>query len=117
MYQLNFLASGSEFLPGVEIAAGLVIRHPHGIVIGGKVKIGNNCYLQHNVTIGEKYIDKRAKNEYPILGNNISIGTGAVIIGNIFIADNVSIGALTLVNKDVESDSTIYGIPFKNYKK
>lgn len=89
---------------------GLSIAHIGTIVVNGNSKIGKNCRIHEGVTIGATNGEDNA----PILGNNIFIGSGAKIIGNIRIADDVAIGANSCVVKNVEEKSiTVAGIPAK----
>ncbi|MEZ8851008.1 DapH/DapD/GlmU-related protein [Vibrio cyclitrophicus] len=82
------------------------IPHPVGIVIGKEngVKIGENCTIMQNVTIGIKKIGDVSG---PTIGNNVFIGSNAVIVGDIKVEDNVIIGAGTLVNFDVPKNSKV----------
>ncbi|MCO4469865.1 serine acetyltransferase [Streptococcus infantarius subsp. infantarius] len=89
---------------------GLSIAHRGTIVVNGNAKIGKNCRIQECTTIGATNGSSCA----PILGDNIFIGSGARIIGDIRIADNIAIGANALVCKDcLESGITIAGVPAK----
>jgi serine acetyltransferase len=99
-----------DVTPGFVIGKGLKIEHPVGIVIGSKVVIGEFCTISQGVTIGEKYNDRRSTGLYPRLGNNISIGVNAVLLGGITIGDNVTIGANSLILACVNSNTTVVGI-------
>lgn len=93
-----------------KIGAGLMILHGHDIVIGADVVIGKNCKIFNGVTLGNKNTEINI-NEQPILGNNVVVGTGAKILGKIFIGDNVKIGANSVVLIDIPSDSVAVGVP------
>lgn len=80
-----------------------------GTVIHFNAKIGDNCIIAQNVTIGRNIGDKRV----PIIGNNVYIGTGSVVFGEIVIGDNVLIGANSVVNKSIEPNKVVAGNPFK----
>lgn len=80
------------------------IPHPIGIVIGKDSKIGSNCTIMQNVTIGVKGLGEKIS---PEIGNNVFIGAGAIVLGAIHIGDNVIIGANTVVLRDVPSNSTV----------
>jgi serine O-acetyltransferase len=95
---------------GVEIGPGFRIVHLGGIVIHGRSRIGENFTINNRVTIGQ---GQRKPENVPIIGNNVYVGVGAVILGRINVGDNVVIGALSLVNKSVKRDSTVVGIPFR----
>ena len=110
---INQILNGIEISVGCEIGKGLIIRHPAAIVLGEGVIIGNFAILQHGVTVGLVSSKGSDTSEYPRIGDHVTIGTHAVVLGNIFIEDYVTVGALTLVNKDVPINSTIVGIPGK----
>ncbi|MFA5143016.1 MAG: hypothetical protein WC522_02445 [Candidatus Omnitrophota bacterium] len=89
--------------------------HPVGVVINGEVKGGENIVIESGVVLGV------ARNGLPVkapaLGDNIYIGTGAKILGDIKIGSNVKIGANAVVLSDVPDGATAVGIPAKVVKK
>ena len=92
---------------------GLTIYHHGTIIVNPNAKIGENCKLHGNNCIGNNGIDEGC----PKIGNNVDIGFGAVIIGNIEIANDIKIGANAVVNKSfTESGITLAGIPAKKIK-
>lgn len=91
-----------------EIDIGFCPSHLSGIVIG-PCKIGKNFNLRQQVTLGRV----RKNGKYPELGDNVYMGAGAKIIGNVKIGNNVKIGAMSLVLKDCDENSTYVGIPAK----
>ncbi|MGE8423392.1 MAG: serine O-acetyltransferase [Sphingobacterium siyangense] len=92
---------------------GLSIAHYGTIVINGNAKIGANCRIHIAVNIGANNGSKKA----PIIGDNVYIGPGAKIFGDISIADNVIIGANAVVNKSVEEDgAVVVGIPARKIR-
>lgn len=94
------------------IKPGLLIYH-YNIVINGNSRIGDNCHLHGNNCIG----NDGKSNECPVIGNNVSLGVGAVVIGNVTIADNIKIAAgAVVVHSFVEEGITIGGIPAKKIK-
>ena len=107
--QLARHITGIEIHPGAQIGRKLFIDHGMGIVIGETTRIGNNCTIYHSVTLGGTGKDK--KKRHPDIGNNVMIGCGAKVLGPIKIGDNVKIGANSVVLKNIESDSTVVGIP------
>jgi serine O-acetyltransferase len=108
--QLVRLLTQIEIHPGAKIGKGLFIDHGNGIVIGETAVIGDNCTIFHNVTIGGtgNHIGKR----HPSIGNNVCIGTGSTLLGPITVADNVKIGAQSMiVMQDVPANTTVVGAP------
>lgn len=92
---------------------GLVIFHHGSIIINPNAKIGKNCRLHGNNCIGNDGLT----GECPEIGNNVDIGFGAVIIGDVKIADDIIIGANAVVNKSFEEQGiTIAGVPAKRVK-
>ena len=92
-----------------QIGEGFYIGHFGTIVINPKAKIGKNCNITHNVTIGQA--NRGRLKGYPTIGNKVWIGTGAVIVGNITIGDNVLVAPNSFVNIDVPSFSIVLGNP------
>lgn len=89
---------------------GLSIYHHGTVIVNPNARIGDNCKLHGNNCIGNNGITEKC----PTIGNNVDIGFGAVLIGNIIIADNIKIGANAVVNKSfTEPGITIAGIPAK----
>lgn len=101
--------TGIEIHPGAQIGEGLFIDHGMGVVIGETSIIGNDVTLFQGVTLGGtgKEIGKR----HPTLGNNVVVGTGAKILGNIHVGDNSYIGANAVILKDVPANATVVGVP------
>ena len=100
---------GIELPYTAQIGLGVIIEHQHGIVIHGNVVIGNNCIIRQGVTIGNRYMDRLT--EAPVIGNNVNIGAGAKLLGNITIGDNTNIGANAVIINDVPANSLVVGIP------
>jgi serine O-acetyltransferase len=94
---------------GTEIAGGLYIPHPYGIIVNRRSQIGENCNIAQHVTIGLKSRDPNKG--CPVLGNRVYVGPGAVIIGGINVGDDVAIGANCVVVKDVPSRAVVVGVP------
>ena len=84
---------------------GLSIAHYGALVVNSKAKVGKNCRIHAMVVIGATNGDPAA----PVLGDNVYIGAGAKIVGNIHIADNVAIGANAVVVKSIEEPGTTWG--------
>lgn len=84
---------------------GLTIFHWGSIIINSNAKIGRNCMLQPQITIGQK-----KEGEAPIIGDNCYIGSGARIIGRISIGDNVTIAPNAIITKDMPSNCVVGGV-------
>lgn len=104
--------TGAEIFPQARIGGGLVLKHPGGVVIGSGAIIGRNCTLLQNVTIGEKLNDS-GDHSYPIVGDEVTICAGAVVVGAVTVGDGATIGANAVVLCDVPADSTAVGVPAK----
>jgi serine O-acetyltransferase len=111
LHRINLNLHGIDILPGASIGSGLRIDHPVGIVIGAGARIGNDCILLQNVTIGTRYVDAaKYNNQFPTIGNGVTIGAGAVILGDVTLGDGCTIGANSLILADVASESTVFGV-------
>ena len=86
------------------------ITFPHGIngiFISKGAKVGENCVIFHQVTIGSNTLKDSKRNGSPIIGDNVYIGTGAKIIGNVKVGNNCRIGANCVVVKDIPDNTTV----------
>lgn len=101
--------TGIEIHPGAIIGKNLFIDHGSGVVIGETTVIGDNVIIYQGVTLGGT--GKEEGKRHPNIGNNVLIGAGAKVLGNINIGDNVKIGAGSIVLKDAPNNSTIVGVP------
>ena len=102
---------GIEVWPECCIGPGLYIGHFGGIHISCLATIGSNCNISHDVTIGRSNRGRYAG--VPVLGNNVFIGAGAKLFGNIRVGNNVAIGVNCVVTRDVPDNAVIVGIPGK----
>lgn len=107
--QIGRFVTGIEIHPGAKIGKRLFIDHGMGVVIGETAVIGDDVLLYQGVTLGGTGIEKGKR--HPTIGNNVVIGTGAKVLGNITIGDNSYIGANAVVIKDVPPNSTVVGVP------
>jgi serine O-acetyltransferase len=107
--QASRFFTGIEIHPGARIGRGLFIDHGMGVVIGETSVIGDNVTLYQGVTLGGT--GKQKTKRHPTLGDNVVVGTGAKVLGNITIGDNSYIGANAVVINDVPPNSTIVGVP------
>ncbi len=107
--QLARLITGIEIHPGAQIGESLLIDHGTGVVIGETAIVGNNVTLYQGVTLGGT--GKETGKRHPTLGNNIVVGAGAKILGNIVIGDNSYVGANAVVLQSVPPNATVVGVP------
>ena len=107
--QVGKFFTGIEIHPGASIGRELFIDHGMGVVIGETAIIGDNVTLYQGVTLGGT--GKERGKRHPTVGNNVVVGTGAKVLGNITIGDNSYIGANAVVIKDVPPNSTVVGVP------
>jgi len=101
--------TGIEIHPGATIGRGVFIDHGMGVVIGETAIIGNYALIYQGVTLGGT--GKESGKRHPTLGENVIVGAGAKVLGNITVGNNVRIGAGSVVLRDVPSDCTVVGIP------
>ncbi len=101
--------TGIEIHPGAKIGEGFFIDHGMGVVIGETAVIGDNVILYQGVTLGGTSHQKAKR--HPTLGNNVVVGVGAQLIGNITIGDNSKVGAGSVVVTSVPDHATVVGIP------
>ena len=97
----------------VRIGYGLKIYHPHAIVIGRDVVIGDNCTLRQGVTIGNIAHRNGHTSGSPVVGNDVEFGANAIAIGAITIGDGATIGAETVVTKDLPAGAIAVGAGFR----
>ncbi len=98
--------TGADIPLDCQIGGGLLLPHPNGVVIHSEARIGPNCLIFQQVTIGT-----RAGSMPPVIGGHVDIGAGAKILGNVHIGDHACIGANAVVLTDVPTEKTAVGIP------
>lgn len=92
-----------------EIGPGFYIGHFGGIVVSGYAVIGRNCNISQGVTIGK--VDRGKRAGVPIIGDNVYIGPGAKITGNVKVGNNAVVGPNSVVTRDVPEKAIVVGIP------
>lgn len=107
--QISRFLTGIEIHPGAKIGKGVFIDHGMGVVIGETAIVGDNALIYQGVTLGGT--GKQTGKRHPTLGNNVVVGAGAKVLGNIQIGDHVRIGAGSVVLRDVPSHTTVVGVP------
>ncbi len=99
--------TGIEIHPGAVIGRRVVIDHGMGVVIGETAIIGDDVLIYHGVTLGGK-VNARVK-RHPTIGNNVLLGAGAKVLGDIEIGDGAQIGANAVVTKSIPAGAVIVG--------
>lgn len=101
--------TGIEIHPGAKIGPGFFIDHGMGVVIGETAEIGRNVTLYQDVTLGGTGPERGKR--HPTIGDNVVIGVGAKVLGNIRIGNNVKIGGGSVVVHSVPDNCTVVGVP------
>ena len=104
--------TGVEIHPGAQIGRRFFIDHGMGVVIGATAVVGDDVMLYHGVTLGGRSLARGTK-RHPTVGDRVTIGAGALVLGNIEIGDDVQIGANSVVVKPVPAGAVATGIPAK----
>ncbi|MDJ0357056.1 MAG: serine O-acetyltransferase [Actinomycetota bacterium] len=109
--QLARSSTGIEIHPGATVGRRFFIDHGMGVVIGETAEIGDDVMIYHGVTLGGRSLAKIKR--HPTIGDRVTIGAGAKVLGPITIGAGSAIGANAVVVKDAPADSIITGIPAK----
>lgn len=108
LYKLVQIITGIELPCEVKLGKNFVIDYFGGIIVSGYATIGDNCRIRNGVVVGLRCAEDRCA---PQIGNNVDIGAGAKVLGNIRVGNNVAIGANAVVLCDVPDDHIVYGVP------
>ncbi len=101
--------TGVEIHPGAKIGPGFFIDHGMGVVIGETAEIGRNCTIYQGVTLGGTGLERGKR--HPTLGDDVVVGVGAKVLGNIRIGNHVKIGGGSVVIHSVPDNCTVVGVP------
>ena len=107
--QFAKFCTGVEIHPGAKIGTGVFIDHGCGIVIGETAEVGDGCTLYQGVTLGGT--GKDTGKRHPTLGKNVTVGSGAKVLGPFTIGDNSKIAAGAVVLKEIPPNATAVGVP------
>lgn len=107
--QLTRFLTGIEIHPGASIGRRFFIDHGMGVVIGETAEIGDDVMVYHGVTLGGRSLDHGKR--HPTVGDRVTIGAGAKVLGPVSVGDDSAIGANAVVTHDVPSESIATGIP------
>eukprot|EP00291_Cryptomonas_curvata_P008824 CAMPEP_0172182138 /NCGR_PEP_ID=MMETSP1050-20130122/18225_1 /TAXON_ID=233186 /ORGANISM="Cryptomonas curvata, Strain CCAP979/52" /LENGTH=197 /DNA_ID=CAMNT_0012855535 /DNA_START=189 /DNA_END=778 /DNA_ORIENTATION=- len=101
--------TGVDIHPGAKVGKGVFIDHGMGVVIGETAVIGDGCLIYQGVTLGGT--GKQSGKRHPTLAENVVVGAGAKVLGNITVGGNTRIGAGSVVLRDCPADCTVVGVP------
>ena len=101
--------TGIEIHPGATIGRRFFIDHGMGVVIGETAEIGDDCMIYHGVTLGG--VSLKQVKRHPTLGDRVTVGAGAKILGPVEIGDDSSVGANAVVVKSAPANSIVVGVP------
>ncbi|MFD2796615.1 serine O-acetyltransferase EpsC [Promicromonospora vindobonensis] len=107
--QLARAATGIEIHPGARVGKRLFIDHGMGVVIGETTVVGDDVMLYHGVTLGGRSLNRGKR--HPTLGDRVTVGAGAKVLGPVWVGDDAQIGANAVVVKDVPAGAVAVGIP------
>ena len=112
---LTRIITGIEIHPKAQIGNRFFIDHGEGVVIGETTIVGDDVLIYQQVTLGGTGCEHGKR--HPTIGNNVIIGAGAKILGNINIGNNVRVGAGSVVIEDVPDNCTVVGVPGRVVKQ
>ncbi len=95
--------------PGATLGPGLFIDHATGVVIGETAEVGEDVTIYHGVTLGGTSLEDTKR--HPTIGDRVTIGSGAKVLGAIHVGDGARIGSNAVVVKDVPENSVVVGVP------
>ncbi len=101
--------TGVEIHPGATLGPGLFIDHGMGVVIGETAEVGRDCTIYHGVTLGGVSLDPGKR--HPTIGDRVTIGAGAKVLGPIEVGHDARIGSNSVVVRTVVDNSVVVGVP------
>ncbi len=108
LYKFVQILTGIELPCEVLLGKNFVIDHFGGVIVSGYARFGDNCRIRNGVVVGLKNVDSPCA---PVIGDNVDIGSGAKVLGDIKIGSNVVIGANAVVLQDVPDNALAVGVP------
>ena len=108
LYKWVQIVTGIELPCEVELGNNFVIDHFGGIIISGYARFGDNCRIRNGVVVGLRHVSEKIA---PVIGNDVDIGAGAKLLGNIRIGNGARIGANAVVLVDVPDNHVAVGVP------
>lgn len=107
--QATRFATGIEIHPGATVGRRFFIDHGMGVVIGETTEIGDDVMVYHGVTLGGRSLNQGKR--HPTIGDRVTVGAGAKVLGPLTIGDDSAVGANAVVTHDVPAESIATGIP------
>lgn len=101
--------TGVEIHPAADIGSRLFVDHGMGVVVGETAAMGDDVVLYHGVTLGGTSMDREKR--HPTLGDDVTVGANATLLGPITVGDGATVGAGAVVTKDVPAGATVVGNP------
>ena len=115
-YRFWSVVTGSDIGLTAQLGGGLLLPHANGVVIHPAAKIGVNCLIHQEVTIGAKNIDVPDGEGAPVIEEHVRIYSGAKILGPVRVGAHATIGANSVVLKNVPGKATVVGVPARRIR-
>lgn len=103
------LLTGVEIHPGADLGDRLFVDHGMGVVVGETAEVGDDVLMYHGVTLGGDSMAREKR--HPTLGDDVTVGANATLIGDITVGDGATVGAAAVVTEDVPAGATVVGNP------
>jgi serine O-acetyltransferase len=110
---LSNVVTGADLVPGAHVGLGLYLVHPVGVCLGYGARVGDNVTMASGVVLGVRDFSEEGEGygTTASVGNNVTFGAHAVVLGDVHIGDNAVVGANTVVMADVPDDAVVLGVP------
>jgi serine O-acetyltransferase len=114
---IGLVWAGAEIHPDARFGPGLALVHSGGVVIGGGVRAGVDCRINPGVVLGEPGRGSKGDYGFPELGDHVTLGAHAVVLGSIRIGDGSVVGANSVVRGDVPDNVVVAGLPARQIRR